>query len=157
MFACDRAKAATRCSFHRPTERPRHGGRGSVTLTPTRAGSSAGSRSSSYWPRSGSSPPSWSLVDSETWLRVQTQLDAKNAADERPQKYDLYLTKLPVLLLRSQAHDRTAPRQEWSPVRVLHLFRRAPQAHRCTRPRSSLSGSSSASKSHTTPTASQRT
>ncbi len=31
------------------------------------------------------------LVDSETWLRVQTQLDAKNAVGERPQKYDHYL------------------------------------------------------------------
>ncbi len=31
------------------------------------------------------------LVDAETWLRVQTQLDAKNAVGERPQKYDHYL------------------------------------------------------------------
>ncbi|GAB3214188.1 hypothetical protein GCM10027294_52460 [Marinactinospora endophytica] len=31
------------------------------------------------------------LVDSETWLRVQAQLDAKNAVGERPQKYDHYL------------------------------------------------------------------
>lgn len=31
------------------------------------------------------------LVDSDTWLRVQTQLDAKNAVGERPQKYDHYL------------------------------------------------------------------
>lgn len=28
------------------------------------------------------------LVDTDTWLRVQTQLDAKNAVGERPQKYD---------------------------------------------------------------------
>ncbi|GAA4683380.1 hypothetical protein GCM10023197_45130 [Gordonia humi] len=31
------------------------------------------------------------LVDTETWLRVQTQLDAKNARGERAQKYDHYL------------------------------------------------------------------
>ncbi|GAA2119247.1 recombinase family protein [Kocuria atrinae] len=31
------------------------------------------------------------LVDPETWLRVQTQLGAKNAVGERPQKYDHYL------------------------------------------------------------------
>lgn len=31
------------------------------------------------------------LVDPNTWLRVQTQLDAKNAVGERPQKYDHYL------------------------------------------------------------------
>ncbi len=31
------------------------------------------------------------LVDSETWIRVQAQLDAKNAVGERPQKYDHYL------------------------------------------------------------------
>ncbi len=31
------------------------------------------------------------LVDSDTWLRVQTQLDAKNAVGDRPQKYDHYL------------------------------------------------------------------
>src|SRR5699024_12237365 len=30
------------------------------------------------------------LVDSETWIRVQAQLDAKNAVRERPQKYDHY-------------------------------------------------------------------
>lgn len=31
------------------------------------------------------------LVDTDTWLRVQTQRDAKNAVGERPQKYDHYL------------------------------------------------------------------
>ncbi len=31
------------------------------------------------------------LVDTDTWLRVRTQLDAKNAVGERPQKYDHYL------------------------------------------------------------------
>ena len=31
------------------------------------------------------------LVDAETWLRVQTNLDANNACGERPQKYDHYL------------------------------------------------------------------
>lgn len=31
------------------------------------------------------------LVDAETWLRVQTNLDANNARGERPQKYDHYL------------------------------------------------------------------
>lgn len=31
------------------------------------------------------------LVDTETWLRVQTVLDSKNAVGERPQKYDHYL------------------------------------------------------------------
>ena len=31
------------------------------------------------------------LADPDNWLRVQTQLDAKNAVGERPQKYDHYL------------------------------------------------------------------
>ena len=31
------------------------------------------------------------LIDSETWLRVQKQLDDKNQRGERPQKYDHYL------------------------------------------------------------------
>jgi len=31
------------------------------------------------------------LVDAETWLRVQTNLDANNACGELPQKYDHYL------------------------------------------------------------------
>ena len=31
------------------------------------------------------------LVDAETWLRVQTNLDANNACGERPQMYDHYL------------------------------------------------------------------
>ena len=31
------------------------------------------------------------LIDPDTWLRVQTELNAKNAKGERPQKYDHYL------------------------------------------------------------------
>ncbi len=55
------------------------------------------------------------LVDTDTWLRVQTQLDAKNAVGERPQKYDHYLkgtvhcscgTKLMIERPRDKQGDR---------------------------------------------------
>lgn len=34
------------------------------------------------------------LVDADTWLRVQTNLDTNNTRGERPQKYDHYLKAL---------------------------------------------------------------
>lgn len=55
------------------------------------------------------------LVDAETWLRVQTNLDANNARGERPQKYDHYLkgtlycacgAKLMIERPRDKAGDR---------------------------------------------------
>ena len=55
------------------------------------------------------------LVDAETWLRVQTNLDASNTSGERPQKYDHYLkgtlycacgAKLMIERPRDKAGDR---------------------------------------------------
>lgn len=55
------------------------------------------------------------LVDAETWLRVQTNLDTNNARGERPQKYDHYLkgtlycacgAKLMIERPRDKAGDR---------------------------------------------------
>src|SRR5690625_364884 len=97
------------------------------------------------------------LVDSETWIRVQAQLDAKNAVGERPQKYDHYLKgslycSCGAKLMIERPRDKNGVRYEY-----FTCSGGRPKRTRCTRPRSSLSGSSSASKSHTTPTASQRT
>ena len=55
------------------------------------------------------------LVDAETWLKVQTELDAKNARGDKPRKYDHYLkgtlycscgAKLMIERPRDKAGDR---------------------------------------------------
>lgn len=58
------------------------------------------------------------LVDAETWLRVQTNLDANNARGERPQKYDHYLKgtlycACGAKLMIERPRDKTGDRYEY--------------------------------------------
>ncbi|WP_431831285.1 recombinase family protein [Corynebacterium pseudodiphtheriticum] len=69
------------------------------------------------------------LVDAETWLRVQTNLDANNARGERPQKYDHYLKGTLYCACGAKLMLERPPRQVRGPLRVLHLLRTTPQDH----------------------------
>lgn len=58
------------------------------------------------------------LVDIETWKRVQTHLDAKNARGDRPQKYDHYLKgtlycACGAKLMIERPRDKTGDRYEY--------------------------------------------
>lgn len=58
------------------------------------------------------------LVDTETWLRVQTNLDANNARSERPQKYDHYpkgtlYCACGAKLMIERPRDKTGDRYEY--------------------------------------------
>ena len=58
------------------------------------------------------------LIDSETWLRVQTNLDEKNKRGDRPQKYDHYLKgslycSCGAKLMIERPRDKTGDRYEY--------------------------------------------